>query len=314
MNVRFGLYGSNGHQIHRRLADHPRACLTAFSGFDNEADVLRVAPHARCRASFADLVDDPEIDAVSLCSPRRADQAAHALAALAAGKHVYSEKPCALSEQDLDALQAAAAAAGKVFREMSGSIFDGLFWRVREIVTAGCIGEIVQAFAQKSYPDHDARPTDEAVDGGLTLQCGIHAVRYLLHGTALRPVEVRCRESRARRGDLRRASEISFVFDGGALGTAVANYANPRGFGSWGHEVLRVWGVEGMVEITDAGRSSRLVVGGTDHGCLALATMPDDFQVFLDQIGGVAPPLSPEEEFLATRWTLRAKATTPRHE
>ena len=47
-------------------------------------------------------------------------------------------------------------------------------------------GEIVQVFAQKSYPWHESRPQDEAVDGGLTLQVGIHAARFVEHVTGIR--------------------------------------------------------------------------------------------------------------------------------
>jgi predicted dehydrogenase len=58
-----------------------------------------------------DALDDPRIDAVVLCSPHRfhADQI---VAAAGAGKHVFCEKPFALTTHDVDRALAAVAAAG----------------------------------------------------------------------------------------------------------------------------------------------------------------------------------------------------------
>ena len=46
-----------------------------------------------------ELLDDPEIDAVLIAS-RNAQHAPQALAALRAGKHVFVEKPMALTEAE----------------------------------------------------------------------------------------------------------------------------------------------------------------------------------------------------------------------
>jgi predicted dehydrogenase len=73
--------------------------------------------------TLEDLLADPDIQLVVLCSPVRADQPAHALAALRAGKHVFAEKPCALLEDDLDRILAEAASRNLVFREMADSSF-----------------------------------------------------------------------------------------------------------------------------------------------------------------------------------------------
>lgn len=40
---------------------------------------------------------------------------------------------------------------------------------------------MVQVIAEKSYPYHERRPRDEDVDGGLILQCGVHAMRFVEH-------------------------------------------------------------------------------------------------------------------------------------
>jgi predicted dehydrogenase len=62
---------------------------------------------------------------------------------------------------------------------MAGTAFEQPYLSMRSIVKAGAIGEVVQVFAQKSYPYHDKRPQDEDVDGGSIMQVGIHAMRFI---------------------------------------------------------------------------------------------------------------------------------------
>lgn len=63
-------------------------------------------------ANFEQLLADPEIDAVDLCLPPHLHAEA-ALAALAAGKHVFVEKPMALTAAECDKMVRAAAKAKK---------------------------------------------------------------------------------------------------------------------------------------------------------------------------------------------------------
>src|ERR1700677_4620977 len=104
MPVNIGLYGTNGHQIHQALVNNPLARLVAVADFPKEKlpETLRQDAAIRFHDSFSDLVADPQVDMISLCSPWRRDQAAQAIQALRGGKHVYAEKPCAMVESDLD--------------------------------------------------------------------------------------------------------------------------------------------------------------------------------------------------------------------
>lgn len=59
-----------------------------------------------------DIVNDPEIDVVSICTPNNA-HAEIAIAALKAGKHVICEKPIASTLEDAKAMAEAAEEAAK---------------------------------------------------------------------------------------------------------------------------------------------------------------------------------------------------------
>lgn len=310
-----GLYGSFGHQIHHLMPHHPRARLVAVAQL-SPAHLETVAPLAPHRYNtLAELLADPDVQLVSLCSPRRQDQARQAIQALEAGKHVYAEKPCALTEPELDAILAAARRANRHFHEMAGTAFEQPYLAMRRIVQSGCLGPILQIVAQKCYPFGDWRPQDETIDGGLLLQVGVHAARMVEH-VGLRPVQrVQGWETRLGNpdpaGQLRRAGMFTMELEGGGLAAATANYCNPPGTGIWGYESLILYGLHGLVESHRGGQITRLVIGNQDLGPLDLSTPARDyFEYFLDLLEGVGPmPLTLEEELHPTRIVLRAKAS-----
>ena len=68
---------------------------------------------AWCASDYNEILRDPEIDLVLIAS-RNQHHAAQALAALRAGKHVFVEKPMALTEDECRELRAAVAAGGRL--------------------------------------------------------------------------------------------------------------------------------------------------------------------------------------------------------
>jgi predicted dehydrogenase/threonine dehydrogenase-like Zn-dependent dehydrogenase len=67
---------------------------------------------AYCSTDYADLLQDPEIDLIVILT-RNQHHASQALAALRAGKHVFVEKPMALTVEECSALNQAVAETGK---------------------------------------------------------------------------------------------------------------------------------------------------------------------------------------------------------
>ncbi len=309
-----GLYGGNGHQVHELLAKSGRARLVAIAAFPLEhlpAPLREPAPPVY--ATLDELLRDPAVELVSLCSPRRRDQAAEAIRCLRAGKHVFAEKPCALDERELDAILAAAQENGRVFHEMAGTALEQPYFAMRELVRADRIGDIVQVTAEKSYPYHENRPQDEEVDGGLIAQNAIHGLRMVEHVAGAKIRSVRAAETSAgnpvARGGLRMAAALLLELENGGLASVTANYLNPRGSGVWGYETLRLFGTRGMMESVEGGRRTRLVVGEKDEGAIdtSAATVPY-FESMLQSLAEGAPmPLGLEEELSPTRWAIRAR-------
>lgn len=312
--TRVALYGTYGHQIQHALVAHPRAELVAAASCRRE-DLPPGLPNRDSLPlydSLEALLEDASVELVSLCSPRRVEQAEHALQCLAAGKHVYAEKPCAMTEEALDALLAAAVQADLVFHEMAGTAFMHPYFAMGQLIASGTIGEVVQVLAQKSYPYHDKRPQEEDVDGGLILQNGVHALRFIEHVTGLQARDVTARQTGTGNpgaGGLMMASTMSMSLENGAIGTAVANYLNSNAFGSWGNEMLRIWGTKGFVEARDGGRQTHLYLNDEDRG--PIDTSGPDFDWFegvLDEIQGTGRmPISLDAELHPTRMVIQAR-------
>jgi predicted dehydrogenase len=312
--LRIGLYGQNGHQIESLLKQNRHAELTALAGFSAEsvAKIKQEHPDVRCHDSLEELLHDGQVDLVSLCSPRRADQACDAIAALRAGKHVYAEKPCALSEPELDRILDAAAKSGCEFHEMAGTIFQQPYYAMRDIVRSGRLGTIVQVLVQKSYPYHDRRPQDEAVDGGLICQVGIHGTRLIEHLTGLRLMACAGFETglgNPHPGGLHMAASLSFTLENGGCATLFANYLNAWSTHVWGYEEVRIFGTLGFVESTEGGNQTRLVIQEKNLGPLDVSQPIDDYFNLIARhlLEGIPLPLTAEEEFHPLRMVLRAK-------
>lgn len=312
--ISVGLHGINGHQIHHNLVGHPRARLVAVSAIpdDKLAPSQRDDSSIRRHASLDALLADPGVDLVSLCSPRRADQAADAIRALRAGKHVLAEKPCALTEQELDAVLAAARESGKLFHEMAGSGFGQPYHALGDIVRGGAIGEVVQVISEKSYPYGEWRPQDEALDGGLIMQNAIHALRFIEHTADVDIASVAAAETTfgnpVAGGGLRMASSLLLTLANGGVASVSANYLNQPGTGVWGNESLKILGTLGFVESTAGGKSTRLVIGDEDRGAVdTTGPAVNWLECFFDEIEGVGGfPVSLERELSPTRWVIRA--------
>ena len=317
--LKIGCYGLNGHQILGLAPELKHAAITAISGVTPaEFEEIR-----KGHAYFVDtlewfpdleaLLADAQVDVVSITSPRRDEQADHAVQALEAGKHVYAEKPIALALEDLDRIREAVARSGKKLCAMTGASYAPHFTAMKEVVDRGEIGEVVQVYAQKSYPYHDRRPQDRGVDGGLILQAGIHAVTATRWVTGLEFAMVSAFDTMLGNpgdGRLQMAAGIAFTLSNGGVGVANFNYLNPRALPYWGDDRLRVYGTNGMVEGIEGGTRLRVT---THDRATRSPKAPEEkhaahLQAFIDLVVDGTPMRMPAEDcFLETEVVIAAQ-------
>ncbi len=126
------------------------------------ADLNRAAAEAKAQefnvpkvCSVEELLADPEIEIViNLTVPQ-----AHAplnLQALAAGKHVYTEKPFAVTRKEAKAVLAAAKKAKRRVGSAPDTFLGGGIQTCRKLIDDGAIGQPVAAVAFMMCPGHES--------------------------------------------------------------------------------------------------------------------------------------------------------------
>ncbi|WP_328979384.1 Gfo/Idh/MocA family oxidoreductase [Streptomyces canus] len=211
---------ATGHRV-VAVAARDRSRAEAYAA---EHGVERVA------GSYAELIADPEVEVVynplanGLHGPWN-------LAALAAGKHVLSEKPSASNAEEAAEVREAAAKAGTVFMEAFHYLFHPVTRRLHEVLASGEIGELrhVEAMvAIQAPPDSDPR-WSLPLAGGAVMDLGcysLHALRMLAPwaGGAPRLVSARGGQ-RVRAPGVDEWLDAELAFPGGATGSARCHMA-----------------------------------------------------------------------------------------
>ncbi len=100
----------------------------------------------RFTCDWRELVADPAIDVVDICSPNYLHKEM-ALAAIHHGKHVYAEKPLALNARDASEMAAAATRAGVKTLVGFNYIKNPSAKLAKEIIERGEIGEVIHFMA-----------------------------------------------------------------------------------------------------------------------------------------------------------------------
>ncbi len=152
----------------------PEARLLAVADIFEDA-VRKAAADFGIPKAYTDprrIFDDPDIDAVLICSSTDT-HADFIEQAAAAGKHVFCEKPIHLDLERIDRALAAVEEAGVKLQIGFNRRFDPNFRRARDMVASGAIGEphLVRITSRDPAPP----PIDYIkVSGGIFLDMTIH--------------------------------------------------------------------------------------------------------------------------------------------
>jgi len=137
-------YGYWGPNLVRNFAASARTKVVAIaepSPSRRQAAGVTV-PHIRCVAEAAELIGDPEVDAVVIATPIFTHHAL-AKAALEAGKHVLVEKPLAPSVAEAQELAALAAKARRVLMVDHTFVYTAAVRKIRDLIAAGDLGRVL---------------------------------------------------------------------------------------------------------------------------------------------------------------------------
>jgi predicted dehydrogenase len=256
-----------------------------------------------------------DVQAVLVATPSHTHRPLTVALALA-GKHVFVEKPMALTVAECDAMIAAAQTTGVALMVGQVQRLVPLLAEVRRLVHEGAIGVPVSAQMQR----HDLLQRQagswlqrKAEVGGLLHQSGVHEIDWLR--TTFGPVE----EVFARTGsgiiqpglDFPDAAELSLRFSSGcivSLSHCMTSYVESHGgsiHGTGGGIAFDLRA--GMLRWRTASggggeqQGPELTIGGGHR----IATRAE-LRAFVDAALGLAPPLIPGEEGRATIEVVQA--------
>lgn len=182
--VRWGLMATGGiaRTFAADLAHVADATIMAVgsrsqASADAFADKFAV-PHRH--ASYAELAADPDVDAIYVSPPHPQHRDA-ALLALRGGKAVLCEKPFAMDLAEASELVSLARDSGLLLVEAMWTRFLPTMVRVREILAAGTLGELVYLTAEHGQwfaEDPDFRLFAPSLGGGALLDLGVYPVSF----------------------------------------------------------------------------------------------------------------------------------------
>jgi UDP-N-acetylglucosamine 3-dehydrogenase len=233
-----GFMGGAHAANYKRLEDRVRVKRVVGRGLPRAAKVAEVVG-AEPTTDLEEAVLDPEIDAVDICLP----SALHRTwteRALEAGKHVFLEKPIALTAEDADAVVDAAARHGAVL--VVGLVLR--FWpeyvELQRRVAAGDLGQprAVSTYRLSPPIEWNDWMADREQSGGVPVDLLVHdfdQMNWLLG----EPRRVFAREPRP--GHVQALVEYD-----GATGLAEGSVAMPRSYPFSSN--IRVLGEEGAAE------------------------------------------------------------------
>jgi phthalate 4,5-cis-dihydrodiol dehydrogenase len=161
------------------------ARVTLVAAADPRAEARRQFEadfQARVYADVGDLCADANVDVVYVATPHQF-HAAHAIAALSAGKHALVEKPMALSVEECRRMISAARETNKQLIVGHSHSFDAPILLTRQIIDRGAFGR-VRMISALDYTDFLYRPRrpeelDTGAGGGVFFNQAAHQVDIL---------------------------------------------------------------------------------------------------------------------------------------
>jgi len=248
---------------------------------DRLAEMAKATAARTAVADYRELLDSAEIDAFYISATPETTHHAIARDCLAAGKHVFLEKPIALELAEADELIAMARERQLKFTIGYSQRFNPKFAYVNKVVREGTIGRPVSVLVSR----HITRGLGKKISGRVKLSPAAmeatHDLDFVLWCLApARPVRV---YSQQNFGAMQAASGapipdtqfLTVTVDTGLTFVVGAGWTLPPGYPNFSTTWIEFVGTEGAVIVDDSHRD--VVLNTMNRGMvLPLSTMPGE--------------------------------------
>ena len=177
----------------------------------------------RCYDSYEALAADPEVEAIYIATPNTLHYENCKLC-LEQGKHVLCEKPFTISPEQARELYRLAEEKHLFLMEAFWIWLLPLYNRLRQILTAGTIGELKQITCQYGFVASGARKDrkfDSGLGGGALLDIGIYNLGFLRILTGQDPEKVETKEVHINEYGTDDYSRLALTYPGGCKAESV---------------------------------------------------------------------------------------------
>ena len=243
-----------------------RACLYGVCGRNPErTDEFAKKYGAKRYDSYEDVLNDPDVDAVSICTPS-GYHAEQAIEALNHGKHVVVEKPMALNTEDCDRIIRAVEETGKTLAVICQLRFSDDVQLVKKLYEENAFGTVslcdlyMKYWREPSYyAENNWRGTKALDGGGALMNQGIHGIDLLLYITGGAKL-ISARAKTAYHDIEVEDTAVAFLeYPSGAIGVIEGSTCAYPGF----ERSLEIHGSTGYVNLK-SGIIEKLIINGED--------------------------------------------------
>jgi len=222
--LKVGIIGAGywGPNLVRNFSEAPGADVVAVADLDPErlGALHKRFPAVRTTTNYRELLDDPAIGAICVVTPISTHRPL-AEEALAAGKHVFVEKPLAGTVADAESIVAAARRAGKVLMVGHTFVYNPAVTTVRGIVERGELGKIQYVDSQRvNLGLHQ-------FDFNVLWDLGPHDVSIVLYWLGESPEWVQCVGGCFVQPDIEDVVFLTMGFPSGAIAHAHLSWLAP---------------------------------------------------------------------------------------
>ncbi len=258
--IRIGVIGIDHRHIYTQIA-HMQAAGAELAGWWTQgtpgtlAGFLERFPDAPRVQTPAQLLEDGRIDLI-LTAAIPSDRAGIAIATMAHGKDVMTDKPGCLTMAELDAIRAKVAETGRIWSVNFSERFEvPAVTMASELVARGAIGQVVQVLGLGPHRLNAAtRPDwfwDPARNGGILGDIGSHQIDQFLHFTGVTDAEITlagtANIANPAMPDFRDFGQIA-LRAGDAHGYFRLDWFTADALPTWGDGRLFLLGTEGSIE------------------------------------------------------------------
>lgn len=188
MSIKIGVVGAGywGPNIIRNFNQIPTCDMAICCDMDEKRrnHMSSLYPGLATTANFDDLVNDPSIDAVAVCTHVSAHYPL-AKKALEAGKHVLVEKPLTAKVDEAEELVELAKKKGKILMVDHTFEYTAGVNKMKEIIESGLIGDVLYVHCSRLNLGIFQR------DINVVWDLAPHDLSVILYATGLKPKSVR---------------------------------------------------------------------------------------------------------------------------